>query len=247
MLHELFDKVLKEMIQECKHVGFSLILPDDKSIPQSRIAQTLHEKLILIINESGNSNDNDNGNDSGNVSGNDKNKAVENNSIVGKKNKKICLQIIDTFRQLFDKYIDSRHAVFMVNVSSRNRENLIKLFDTHYYNHNYNRNSQNKNNSHGILSNGAKLMKKMSKRLIIDNEIEMKRSVINDNLDEKCSQLNDDDLIKWLLLTIMQQFEANVREITFLMNDSFSRFRIDENELYLRLSVVTNSHSNIQP
>ena len=88
-------------------------------------------------------------------------------------------------------------------------------------------------------------MKKFSKSFIDvnvnvnDSETSMQRSVINDKLDDKWSQLtahDQNELIKWLSVTIMQQF-------AFLMNDSFSRFRANQNELVLKLSLVTHSQS----
>ena len=117
-----------------------------------------------------------------------------------------------------------------------------------YYNYNYNRSlsdNHDRKSSLGILSSGVKMMKKFSKSFIDvnvnvnDSETSMQRSVINDKLDDKWSQLtahDQNELIKWLSVTIMQQF-------AFLMNDSFSRFRANQNELVLKLSLVTHSQS----
>ena len=257
VLNQFFDGVMKEIEKESKSIGFHLKLDNSNNdgngqfIPRSHIAQQLEEKLALIMNSNSNSNLKLNLNANASASANSDDSDSQKNSIF-KMKQNICHEIIDTFRQLFDKYIDARYAVFMVNVSSHNRDNLIKLFDTHYYKVNYNDNDNHNDNvnSKGIISSGMKLMKRFSKTFVDVNsnssQIETQRSLINDKLDEKCCQLGGDtnDLIKWLLVIIMEQFEANVREIAFLMNDSFSRFRANESELFQKLSIVTVSQSD---
>lgn len=122
---------MKEIEQEYKSIGFDLNLPDnsgnneyDKNdnrfIPRSHIAQQLEEKLVLAINWNRNAKENDYNNNNHN----------NNDGANWKMNKKIRYEIIDTFRQLYHKYVDSRRAVFMINVSSGNRDNIMKLFDT---------------------------------------------------------------------------------------------------------------------
>ena len=154
------------------------LVNNDRFIPHSRIAQQLEEKLSNLFDENnmnpskdGNINSDDeyeivpitlnrktdvnksiqlvsddgdevkqNDGDSGHDNDND------NDNRAGLKASRI---IIDTFRQLFHKYIDSNKAVFMINVSSENRKNLTHLFDVHYYNTTMK--SQNRTNS-GVFS-----------------------------------------------------------------------------------------------
>ena len=95
-----------------------------------------------------------------------------------------------------------------------------------------------------------------SNRSISQSVTLLQRSFINDELDEQRKKLEENinwhgsendaasemlmkkshrDLLKWLLVKVMLQFEISVREIAFLMNDSFSRFQTNQAELYQKL------------
>lgn len=168
--------------------------------------------------------------------------------------------IIDTFRQLYNKYIDPNNAVFMLNISSNNRQNLTHLFDNDYYNSaikNRNKNG-NKNHSRNGKSSifSINLIKSVTDSLTKNetelDKVEIVRSFINEELEKrfkKFKNTNNDintivsqnEILQWLLGTILQQFERTAIEIGLLMNDSFSRFARNDNQLYQKLSMLAES------
>ena len=108
-------------------------------------------------------------------------------------------EIINTFRQLYQKYIDSNRAIFMVNVSSANRNDLMQLFDTHYYNYNIknNININSKDESRCNKTNTVKpsLLRKCTSHLLTNININTPedvhmRSMINDQLRQHFLNVN---------------------------------------------------------
>ena len=84
------------------------------------------------------------------------------------------------------------------------------------------------------------------------DKVEIVRSFINEELEKrfkKFKNTNNDintivsqnEILQWLLGTILQQFERTAIEIGLLMNDSFSRFARNDNQLYQKLSMFAES------
>ena len=57
---------------------------------------------------------------------------------------------------------------------------------------------------------------------------------------EKKSDITQHKMFKWLLQMIIVQFERSVGEIAYLMNDSFSRFKRGDTDLYMKLSQLSS-------
>ena len=266
---------MKEIRQESVHVNFDVQLPPSRDveneievniarkspmhrgiatqfIPRSHIARQLETKLQNIANfKLGN----EHKDQQDKVESDHNTNTNWNVHVKLDDGDRIFAEIIDTFRQLFQKYVDAQRAVFMINISSGKRNELMRLFDTRYYNSF--KMKQNKINSQGVSNTkrifNVSLLTQRSNQLASgsdrnDANAVRQRSMINEKLDERILRLkssatsdfnNETELqravLKWLLLTIMETFEGSVREIAFLMNDSFSRFRTNHNDLYDKL------------
>ena len=106
-----------------KHAVTMNMIRNRDGIPMSYVARTLEYKLeeVLDDKDAENANNNNNNNNNNNGSNNDSKTSI----MVGN-------DIIDSFCQLFDKYIanSSEHCI---NISSRMRNTLISMFDEEYF------------------------------------------------------------------------------------------------------------------
>ena len=234
-----------------------------KYIPQSRIAQQLNTNLsllndnipkiteikfsssitsttteIVIVDNIPAKNKADNHSESKNNNYNkEKDHGNKDNNILDQKFDVLGSEpskiIIDTFRQLYHKYIKANNAVFEVNISSLNRNILMKSFDTKYYH-----SMEAQKGAIGFIHN---LTHSFGSGKDIDDAMKMVRSFINAELDDYVRNLDSKSMttqkqvLKWLLMKIMGQFELSVKQIAFLMNDSFGRFQRTEQDMFEKL------------
>ena len=116
---------MQELENEHSNLRFDLKLPDNKHrningmnyIPESRIAQRLDNELAETTNNS------------------------NNMTTIG------CNHIIVAFKRIFNKYVDSNHATFMINISSKSRKILTQLLDSEYYQNNFGNDNHNHNHN----------------------------------------------------------------------------------------------------
>ena len=99
-------------------------LPNAKEIPQSHIAQTMNENILLI----------------GSLPPTPHSSIQKDSNELYKLQYKQCLQIgfeiIFAFQCLYSKYIDPNKALFQINISHLIRNALTQSLDTHFYHFN---------------------------------------------------------------------------------------------------------------
>ena len=141
-----------------------------------------------------------------------------------------CNDIILAFQQLYRKYIDASNATFMINISSRNRNMLRDLYDSKYFTRNY---SNSTSKSQSMVENSVNInQSNLNSCCLLNiqfneylNSISNSNSNINDDKDpDDVKQL----VYKWVLFQTISNMEPSVREISNLMNDSFNRFKMNQ-------------------
>ena len=173
----------------------------NKYIPESIIAQKLRDLLATLVKQQ------------------------------REKEREICEAIIDAFEALYSKYIDSNGAIYMINISSQNRSNLMKLFDTSYCTRQ--RHIQTGSRSIGFVQNNDKSMDNESQNMTLIKQ-ELNRLDKN-NINAKNGSL------EWLLGQIIGNFESAAVETAVLLRQAFFRFKRDKYDLYQDLcNLVVN-------
>ena len=159
------------------------------------------------------------------------------------------LNVINGFRSLYTKYIDPSNASFMINISSQNRQNLINLLDSRHYQrlHQTRRkvpsvralirkvsrgqslrdlglNEQIKDNSDGdndVKEDSAQSEQRVKKKKKSGKDY----SLVNEQY-ERHKYKNRTNAMEWLLKTLTIDMDLAAKEISVLMNDSFTRFKV---------------------
>ena len=235
-----FPDIMQELSKEYSDARYELKLPDNSnrnfnindmnSIPQSRIAQQLNGEL----KEAGDN--------------------WSNVTII------VCNNIIIAFKRIFDKYVDSNHATFMINISSQHRKILTQLLDCEYYYYNFVVNNRDNNMMKNNVKRRSRLSKLLNRRSTINvknEDIKKRKSLINAQFedfirsisgnyksdDENINQSVNKQIYKWVLEKLILAMEPSVKEISNLMNDSFLRFKINKRDLFLQLcQQAANTH-----
>ena len=213
-----------------------------KTIPESAIAKQLRKKLsIWTLTEDLDPDLDKNNNDSTNYNSYDLNRKADI------KSKHICDDIITAFVQIYNKYIKDECAIYMINISSSKRKKIEYLLDhdlfeklendddifdvEHVENDDENMETatctRTKFSFKFSLSRSSKQAKDRKKMTFVKQKLEtyIKENVMIVNIKEF-------DLIEWLLRTIMIPMDENLIEIVFLINDSFTRFKMQNKELF---------------
>ena len=199
-----------------KYARHDLKLPQE--IPKSMIAEKLNKELNNLISDVNNTNKNINN-------------KVDAISIL------ICEKIIIAFHSMYNKYIDPNNAIFMINISSRNRDILNNLFAENNYN---NDRSRSRSYSIDLIKRRffhAKQAQQNSKMLTITHEINY---FITENIN--CLE---SILFKWILSKMIFAMERSVREISGLMNDSFKRFKRKHRQQFYDLCKKIDQRSSL--
>lgn len=154
--------------------------------------------------------------------------------------------VIDCFRLLYLKYIDSSNADFMVNIKSETRQTLTIMLDCLYFMR-IQRINSNKNNNH---NSDASASLSVNVNGLSDNNIP--KSFINIEFDKYTSKneenATNEMVIEWLLKHIMFEMESAVLQVSALMNDSFIRFKSNDEEFeYISRSVAKRAMSIQKP
>ena len=63
-----------------------------------------------------------------------------------------CEAIIQACRQLYYKYVETRRAIFVLNIQHRNRRMLVELFDSEYCKRQLSRSRKSKSKSGSTVS-----------------------------------------------------------------------------------------------
>ena len=215
VLKKLFSDVMKQVDNELSSRQFDLMLPrydakrKENNIPQSIISQELERKLVDIKTRKFKTSDNNNKNNNDGVH-------LNSNQIDDAEMEiEICEIIIQTFRQLYYKYIGHDHAVFMVNISSSNRQCLVDLFDTQFCKQHYNYNYNNSNIS--IVKEDFQQRELSKINYELQNLAEKKKSskiVVHGAKNQLCV---------WLVKLIIDNFEGSVFEVSTLMSGAYLR------------------------
>lgn len=163
-----------------------------------------------------------------------------NNRKIDITSEKICSAIILSFIQIYNKYVSDDSAIYMINISSLNRKKLKFLFDSsHYY-----RTTGMDNDD-----NSSKLQKQMSLRRLSfkwgreersqHRNMSFIKQELKDYLKESSKLGNNEkthqDLIQWLLTKMLLPMDSALLEIIFLVNDSFTRFKGQNRQLFNQL------------
>ena len=215
-------------------------LAPEMQLIQSFIARKLADHLLKLTTTPINASyeKNDNGIVNGNYS-----YSKQNTIAVGD-----C--IIRAFSCIYSKYVDDYGASFMINISHRNRQSLLKLFDYKYY-EKWQKNSNASNADESVIQQVARERNQsifVKLRNIASNEQELnennndkdvKMAVANYLLrneianDASCNTKAEfDTRIEWLLKVLIKDMEKAVKEVSNLMQDSFFRFRREKKHLF---------------
>ena len=148
--------MMNRLVAQSKTKLFMLKLPEkhSKDIPESMIGQQMRNKLSQLVPKLNEKESDDN---------NDNNENNENNENNKNNNKLICDIIMESFRKLYFKYIDSNRAVFMINISSRNRYTLRNIFHL-------NNGKKFKDNDKMIVNSNDNQIEDLLKQIIIGFE-----------------------------------------------------------------------------
>ena len=177
--------------------------------------------------------------------------------------------IISAFKSLYNKYIDSQSAPFMINIASQNRDLLMISLDNKYYrkqammkmnkrggggsgrniiltkknsNTNINNSSsaninqeKEKEKEEEEVSVNDGFVKSITARLKLERFGSNSKDRRNNSLTNVLKQQNisfievdykkQNESKEWLLERLLSEMDRAAREISALMNDSFSRFR----------------------
>ena len=154
--------------------------------------------------------------------------------------------IVSAFSCIYSKYVDDYDASFMINISHRNRQALLKLFNCNYYDR-WQKSLKNSLNSADGSSNKSMVKKDASQYMnrmamvnyLLRNEIENANdSTLNNNKDEFDKQ------IECLLKLLIESMEKAVKEVSNLMQDSFFRFRRDKKHLFKYMTKSSSATLN---
>ena len=203
-----------ELGEETKYARFDLTLPETREkqrIPQSLIAQRLRNTITDLRRDQENE------------------KLDQQFDIV---TLSICDEILATFKCIYYKYVDPNNAIFMINISSRLRKTSTEQLDHEYYNRLRESKVVSGNDEIGRGESDISLVS------LSGSGRDMKYSVINADLQEYLTNnpnLSEKQVLKWMLKQIIIPMERNVAEIANLMNDSFSRFKTSQQELFFKL------------
>ena len=63
-----------------------------------------------------------------------------------------CKAIIQAYIQLYYKYVETRRAIFVLNIQHRNRRMLVELFDSEYCKRQLSRSRKSKSKSGSTVS-----------------------------------------------------------------------------------------------
>lgn len=102
------------------------------------------------------------------------------------------LEIINAFKSIYHKYIDDDCAIYMINISSANRNKLKYLFDCKYYKYQM-KQRQNKHNKTKSLSSSLSfaISNKMNQNLAIGNLSQSVNNVsVTDDVNNNASIMN---------------------------------------------------------
>ena len=132
--------------------------------------------------------------------------------------------IISAFKAIYNKYIDSDYAPFLVNVSHRKREKLMKLLDSNYFAI-MNDNGNNSGEEQGSDSKLKRLSVSISRVLSPRSRNNGFKTYNMDQCMVEIEWENHDKSIKWLLKTLITQMDGAAAELAKSMRDSFIRFQ----------------------
>ena len=167
----------------------------------------------------------------------------------------VCEKIIIAFRSMYRKYIDSYNATFMINISSRNRDKLMKLFDSDHY-HTLLRQERRASSMKSVASLNELLQfwkeslneSKKNYNQNVDNKSQINHQLkqyIDDKTKESMQDGNaiffESELYYWILKKVMLAMEPSVFEISSLMSDSFTRFKNQQRELYQEIAEIAEN------
>ena len=167
------------------------------------------------------------------------------------------LDIIEAFKSLYKKYIDSKYAPFMINISATSRYNLKVSLDHDYYIESIY--SHNKNKSTSVSLDRLYFAWQLARDRVNNTsdtndrndrnnnnnaydanssncpDIEIVDIAVGDPSDNTC--IIDEEFkqhqrcVEWLLIRLITEMDAAAQEVSDLMNQSFIRFKKQHNAL----------------
>lgn len=114
--------------------------------------------------------------------------------------------VIEAFKSLYKKYIDSNYAPFMINIASHTRVQLTESLDTSYY---YRQPARRRSEAFANDSSSGDSDTCKVDMCMIDKEWKEEGQ----------------GSYQWLIQRLVTEMDQAANEITKLMNDSFIRFK----------------------
>ena len=220
-------------------------------IPISAIAGELHIKLTYLLTKINDNNDNKPKNKTKTIAiaptENDDAKQRERERETEKKmddtddtTQQLCEAIISSFVEIYKKYI-SHSAEYEINIRSYVRHGLIILLDEQFYSNRFRRsvastswnstiNHDNSNQNYYLDNKDIVVTGEASghaSTVGIESQLEAYISGKDGSKNENHNH-NQNDVIKWLLTQLIVTMEAAILEISSLMHDSYSRYKLRE-------------------
>lgn len=145
--------------------------------------------------------------------------------------KLLCKTIIDTFELLYNKYI-SENADFSINIKSRSRRRLRRMFDSNYVK--LPKTSTNKIVA-PIMTSAVSVSVEMSGNNSSSTKLLFQTHTVREVAEYLMQNSNHDDdhdmtpdkILELILARLISRVEMAVDEISSLLNDSHSRFMKD--------------------
>ena len=257
-----FDDIIQELSEESKHARFNVNLADSQQsynrksqknkninsrfeqfIPESAISQQLFKSL-------------------NNIDMIDSQVSIVSNHII-LAFRSIYHKYIDSYNATFMINISSRHRTQLRNLfdSDYYFQYCANSTDVNDSNDEKN-NAPGRHRKRRTFDTWNQFLQSFSSRHKLNNNLnnksfindELKREIIkcynNNNCNENMDQVKINDCVndnngemkdrkiyKWLLSTMMKSMGPCAYEISYLMNDTFLRFRMNEKDLYQQLCV----------
>ena len=170
--------------------------------------------------------------------------------------------IIDAFNCLYKKYIASI-SDYTINIKSNTRSDITSMFDPKFFSLWSSKQDLENDNNQTILTHQKSPSKTEISLWNRLTQQQLKQSITNTNNNknnntffikaqfEKYAQVHghditESDLLRWLLIKLIQAIEPAVFETTLLLSDSYSRFRRSNSKVFKKAVSLAIEHKRKQ-
>lgn len=148
----------------------------------------------------------------------------------------VCNVIIDSFIDLYEKYI-KESCEYQINIQSRLKKDLLLMLDKQHFER------VKPATPTGKHDQNAGIHKRLDdyRNQTDGNVVPVESGEFHQHSPRVESTVYHTYVIEWLLINLMRTMEQAVREVALLMNDSYSRFRKNEKLLDACIQAAKNA------